>query len=175
MASLNDRLGPALMPIALTIGDLAGTPQHRVDRTPFTIGRRADRDLVLPHDFISREHARIHERNGELWIEDTRSHGTALNGTPIARARIRPGDHIQLGGPRGLTLLVHPATPAAEESIRDLLDEIVHSNDSELSKLNWLFEAARRLNAPAASRRSSPHSSRPPSPSPAGSEATSSS
>ncbi len=133
--------------IALVTADGARAERHRVEHTPFTIGRGADRDLVLPHEFISREHARIVEANERLWIEDTHSrHGTMLNGKAVTRAAITPGDRIQLGGSHGLTLTVQTAA-AAEDSIRGLLDEVVHSSDSELSKLNWLFEAARRLNA----------------------------
>ena len=134
-------------PISLVTTD-GGRPQrHRVDHTPFTIGRGADRDLVLPHEFISREHARIVEGGGKLWIEDAHSrHGTTLNGKAIVRGLLSLGDHIQLGGPHGHTLTVQSAG-AAEDSILGLLDEVAHSGDSELSKLNWLFEAARRLNA----------------------------
>ncbi len=124
------------------------SPEHVVDHSPFTIGRGGECDLVLPHDVVSRMHARIVACEGQLWIEDAGSrHGTVLNGKPVTRSLLSVGDRIQLGGPQGPTLAVRPAT-APEESIRDLLADVVHSTDSELSKLNWLFEAARRLNAP---------------------------
>lgn len=134
-------------PLSLVVEFGSHAERRRIDHTPFTIGRGTDRDLVLPHEFISREHARIVDADGKLWIEDTKSrHGTMLNGTAIRHASIMPGDRIQLGGSHGLVITVQPSI-SSEDTIRGLLEEVVNSKDSELSKLNWLFEAARRLNA----------------------------
>ncbi len=147
MLPASDPSAARFTPLSLILGEGSRGQRYRVDHVPFNIGRGADRDLVLPHDFISREHARIIEANGSLLLEDTHSrHGTMLNGRPVTRTPLAPGDLIQLGGPSGISLTVQPAG-AGEDSIRDLLVGVVQSTDSELSKLNWLFEAARRLNA----------------------------
>ena len=48
-----------------------------------TIGRNPDCDVVLPLPAISRNHARISQRDGRFWIVDTSSTGTFLNGIKI--------------------------------------------------------------------------------------------
>src|ERR1019366_5247527 len=50
-----------------------------ISRTPFTLGRHGDNDLVLLDTRISRHHARILKDNESYFIEDAGSrHGTLL-------------------------------------------------------------------------------------------------
>lgn len=62
------------------------------------IGRSGFCDIVLNKRSISREHARIFERNGEFFIADLESvNGTFLNGRAIHEVtRLRDGDRINL-------------------------------------------------------------------------------
>ncbi len=65
-----------------------------------TIGRGGGCTISLPADtFASQVHARIVERDGQLFLEDLGStNGTFLNGKPVAKpARVRKGDQLQVG------------------------------------------------------------------------------
>ena len=88
--------GPAL--IVRSGGGRAGeyyTPQS--DRT--TIGRSPDNNIFLDDVTVSRKHAVLIERDGEILIEDLGS----LNGTFVNRRRIdsatrlQSGDEVQIG------------------------------------------------------------------------------
>jgi hypothetical protein len=65
-----------------------------------TIGRGGGCTISLPSDtFASQVHARIVERDGQLWLEDLGStNGTFLNGKQVTRpARVRKGDRLTIG------------------------------------------------------------------------------
>jgi hypothetical protein len=65
-----------------------------------TIGRGGGCTISLPADtFVSQVHARVVERDGQLFVEDLGStNGTFLNGKQVARtARLRKGDQVQIG------------------------------------------------------------------------------
>jgi len=65
-----------------------------------TIGRGGGCTISLPGDtFVSQVHARVVERDGQLFIEDLGStNGTFLNGKQVAKtARVRKGDQMQIG------------------------------------------------------------------------------
>ncbi len=65
-----------------------------------TIGRGGGCTISLPADtFASQVHARIVERDGQLYLEDLGStNGTFLNGKQVAKpARVRKGDQLQVG------------------------------------------------------------------------------
>ncbi|GAA3803879.1 FHA domain-containing protein [Streptomyces phyllanthi] len=63
------------------------------------IGRAADNDLVIDDLIVSRHHAELRARpDGTYEIADLGSHnGTYLNGLPVDRARITPGDIVGVG------------------------------------------------------------------------------
>ena len=48
---------------------------------PFRIGRRPDLSLTLPSNCVSKEHAEIFARDGQMWVRDLGStNGTYVNG-----------------------------------------------------------------------------------------------
>ncbi|MFD5119469.1 FHA domain-containing protein [Streptomyces sp. NPDC058385] len=63
------------------------------------LGRSADNDLVVDDLTVSRRHAELRARpDGTYEIVDLGSHnGTYLNGTPVSRARVSPGDIVGIG------------------------------------------------------------------------------
>jgi len=78
---------------------------------PVVMGRASECDVVLadPQQNVSREHARLWQEAGALWIQDLGStNGTKVNGKGISKARLEPGDEIQMGHYR-LELVVNPA------------------------------------------------------------------
>ncbi len=64
---------------------------------PFRVGRRADLELSLPIASVSKEHAEIVERDGDLWLRDMGStNGTYVNGERVeTEALIHEGDIVQ--------------------------------------------------------------------------------
>ena len=87
--------GPAL--VVRSGGGRAG--EHFVpegDRT--TIGRSPDCDIFLDDVTVSRRHAAIVKKNGDLFIEDQGSlNGTFLNRKRIESAKLENGDELQIG------------------------------------------------------------------------------
>jgi len=72
-----------------------------------TIGRRSDSGIFLDDVTVSRDHAVIVKRRGEVYIDDCGS----LNGTYVNRKRVdshllKEGDELQIGKYR-LTFLLH--------------------------------------------------------------------
>ncbi len=71
-------------------------------RFPITIGRRSSNDLVLHHESVSGQHARLHreEVDGVVGyaIEDAGStNGTRVEGERVRRRRLTNGDLVHLG------------------------------------------------------------------------------
>ncbi len=80
-----------------------------------TIGRKADNDLRLEDTTISNHHARIFQKNGELYIEDCNStNGTLVNSQPIKSEPFRSGD-IAILGKYTLTIQEIDAEPSSLE------------------------------------------------------------
>lgn len=62
------------------------------------IGRNQSCDVVLSDPSVSRLHARLVFRDHKWIVQDLRStNGTIVNGTPVGRCELRPGDLLVLG------------------------------------------------------------------------------
>ncbi|MBQ3948063.1 MAG: FHA domain-containing protein [Ruminococcus sp.] len=63
---------------------------------PFTIGRSRDKDLVIPQNTVSGNHATITSENGRYFIKDHSSNGTYLNdeNNKISYCEINNGDKL---------------------------------------------------------------------------------
>jgi hypothetical protein len=83
----------------VTAGLIAGK-QFILYRTPTFLGSSPQCEIYLFKDpDISPRHAAIHRLGGGFELEDLGSAtGTRVNGRPVTRARLRPGDHVQIGG-----------------------------------------------------------------------------
>jgi pSer/pThr/pTyr-binding forkhead associated (FHA) protein len=65
-----------------------------------TVGRAAGCHMSLPEDtFVSQLHARVFDREGQIYVEDLGStNGTYLNGRRLtAPTPMRTGDNLQIG------------------------------------------------------------------------------
>lgn len=80
-------------------GGLAKGQVFKVGLTGLTVGRGTNNDVVLPDSFASQEHARLFNRDGEVWLEDLGStNGTWVNGERImAPIQLVPGDYVKIG------------------------------------------------------------------------------
>ena len=83
----------------LIVRDASGSEREvEIHRTPFTLGRQSDNDLVLLDNRISRSHARIVQDAEGYRLEDTGSrHGTFVNGERVDSHILASGDQINLG------------------------------------------------------------------------------
>ncbi len=64
-----------------------------------TVGRRADNQLVIDEDNISRRHVSVERREGQYFIRDLGSaNGTYLNDRRTDLARLNDGDRLRIGG-----------------------------------------------------------------------------
>jgi hypothetical protein len=61
------------------------------------IGRAEDADLRIEDDTISRKHAILSVKNGEIIIEDCSKNGTFVNGHAILSSHLANGDQIHIG------------------------------------------------------------------------------
>lgn len=60
------------------------------------VGRAAECDIKLAATHLSRRHARLWVRDGQLFVKDLESaNGTFLNGERVAEARVRRGDELR--------------------------------------------------------------------------------
>lgn len=131
---------------------IVGGEQHRVtvDHTPFTVGRKTDKDLVIADPRVSRDHAEIITEGGDFVVVDQGSrHGTFVNGEKITRQRLHPDDRIEFGARGGPYVVFNPSSTQASTA-REFLSQIssmdVRAGASDLEKLTLFLEAARKLN-----------------------------
>ncbi|HWZ81808.1 MAG TPA: SpoIIE family protein phosphatase [Terriglobales bacterium] len=121
-----------------------------LNHTPYTVGRKVDRDLVIPDPRVSREHAHIVAENGEFFVVDQGSkHGTFVNGERVDRRRLARNDRLEFGARDIAYLIFHPLH-ATSNTAREFLSQIsgiqIAPEASDLEKLTLFLEAARKLN-----------------------------
>ncbi len=137
---------PTFLSDAAILVDAAGRQQRvPVSKSPFTIGRLTDCDLVIPDARVSRVHASLVQERGEYFIVDGGSlHGTFVNGSRCSRARLKDGDNITLGA-ADLKLVFLTSGPASNSNV--LFSQMLESDSSDLEKLRLFLEAARSLSS----------------------------
>jgi FHA domain-containing protein/uncharacterized protein DUF4388 len=98
--------------LEIVSGRYQGTILPLPDGADLLVGRESDLDLVLQEELVSRKHAKLTVRGGEVTVQDLGStNGTFVNGQKVKRARIEPGDRILIGA--SLMRLVHAPAPGA--------------------------------------------------------------
>ena len=121
-----------------------------LDHTPFTIGRRTDRDLIIGDPRVSRDHASILSEGSDYVVVDMGSkHGTFVNGEKVERRKLNVNDRVEFGARGGPAIIFNPSG-AATTTAREFLSQIsgieVRGGASDLEKLTFFLEAARKLN-----------------------------
>jgi sigma-B regulation protein RsbU (phosphoserine phosphatase) len=124
--------------------------RFRLSKVPFAIGRRVDKDLVLTDTRCSRDHAVItREDDGYYVIDGGSKLGTYVNGAKIERQKLKAQDRVEFGVRAG-AYLIFDAEPADAGEAGMLLSRMSGwmpmQGGNELSALNVLLEAARKLN-----------------------------
>jgi phosphoserine phosphatase RsbU/P len=121
-----------------------------LNHTPYTVGRKVDRDLVIPDPRVSREHASIISENGEFFVVDQGSkHGTFVNGERVERHKLQRNDRLEFGARDAAYLIFHPQH-ASSNTAREFLSQIsgiqIAPEASDIEKLTLFMDAARKLN-----------------------------
>lgn len=139
----------AATPVLLFV-DGAEQRNISLERLPFSIGRKTDKDLVIPDSRVSRDHAQIVCENGEYLVIDQNSrHGTFINGVRRERHKLERNDRIDFGARDAAYVVFDPDKPHSS-SAAEFLSQIsmmpVSTGSSDLEKLRLFLEAARKLN-----------------------------
>lgn len=118
--------------------------------SPFTVGRRADKDLPISDPRVSRDHAQIVSENGHLYVVDEGStYGTFVNGERIQRKALQRNDRLEFGVREAIYLVFDPVQQTSN-SAREFLTQIpgmhLSSATTDLEKLTLFLDAARKLN-----------------------------
>jgi sigma-B regulation protein RsbU (phosphoserine phosphatase) len=121
-----------------------------LDHTPFTIGRKMEKDLAVPDPRVSRDHALIISENGKFFVEDQGSkHGTFVNGERVQRKELLRNDRLEFGARDTIYAVFHPQQRTTNTA-RDFLSQIsgmqISEEVTDLEKLTIFLEAARKLN-----------------------------
>ena len=129
-----------------------GSEQKNIvlNRIPFSVGRKVDKDLVIADPRVSRDHAQIMQEGQDFFLVDLGSkHGTFVNGERIQRQKLERGDRLEFGARDSAYILFNPAH-ATSNTAREFLSQIsgiqIKQEATDLEKLTLFLEAARKLN-----------------------------
>ncbi len=135
-----------------TLVYVQGNDQRTInlDHTPFTVGRKVDKDLVIADPRVSRDHALITSEDGQFCVVDQGSkHGTFVNGERIQRKTLERNDRVEFGVRDVSYVIFHPHH-ASSNTAREFLSQIsgiqISTDTTDLEKLTLFLEAARKLN-----------------------------
>jgi len=152
-SATNTMIGVKDSPVLLRV---EGDKQQAIplDTFPFTIGRRAEKHMVITDPMASRDHAEIVQMGSEYYLLDLGSkHGTYVNGSPVKRHKLTNNDRLQFGSSndRSFAVFQHGSSSGITSSARELLSQIsglqVEKEASDLEKLAFFLEVARKLNS----------------------------
>src|ERR1700689_791969 len=134
------------------LGLVQGNEQKNIvlNRTPFSVGRKVDKDLVIADPRVSRDHAQIIlEEDGFFLVDLGSKNGTFVNGERIQRQKLERNDRLEFGARDSAYILFNPAhatSNTAREFLSQLSGEQISPEATDLEKLRLFLEAARKLN-----------------------------
>jgi phosphoserine phosphatase RsbU/P len=129
-----------------------GNEQRNIvlNRNPFSVGRKVDKDLVIADPRVSRDHALIMlEPEGFFLVDQGSKHGTFVNGERVQRQKLERNDRLEFGARDSTYAIFNPAH-GTSNTARDFLSQIsgiqISQEATDLEKLTLFLEAARKLN-----------------------------
>jgi serine phosphatase RsbU (regulator of sigma subunit) len=142
-------LGSGVFPSLIFV---QGTEQRTLylDHSPFTVGRKMEKDLVIADPRVSRDHALIVSESGKFYVVDEGSkHGTFVNGERVQRQALERNDRLEFGARDTIYAVFHPQH-VTTNTARDFLSQIsgiqISNEITDLEKLTIFLDAARKLN-----------------------------
>jgi len=131
---------------------VTGNEQKNIvlNRSPFSVGRKVDKDLVIADPRVSRDHALIVlEEDGFFLVDQGSKHGTFVNGERIQRQKLERNDRLEFGARDSAYAIFNPAH-STSNTAREFLSQIsgiqISQEATDLEKLTLFLEAARKLN-----------------------------
>src|SRR5438067_3918933 len=135
-----------------TLVFVQGNEQRTInlDHSPFSVGLKVDKDLVIADPRVSRDNALITSENGLFYVLDQGSkHGTFVNGERVQRKNLERNDRLEFGV-RDVAYVIFNPEHATSNTAREFLNQIsgihISSESTDLEKLTLFLEAARKLN-----------------------------
>ncbi len=122
-----------------------------LDHSPFTVGRKTDRDLVIADPRVSRDHAHfVRETDGVYIVDQSSLHGTFVNGEKVTRKKLGRNDRVEFGA-QGAAYVVFSPDRSPSSAAQQFLSQFstwkpASGAGSDLEMLNVFLEAARKLN-----------------------------
>src|ERR1700685_4333494 len=121
-----------------------------LNHSPFNVGHKVDKDLVIADPRVSRDHAQIVMEEGDFFLVDLGSkHGTFVNGERIQRQKLERNDRLEFGARDSAYVVFNPAH-GSSNTAREFLSQIsviqISPESTDLEKLKLFLEAARKLN-----------------------------
>src|SRR5438046_6723695 len=116
-------LGSGVFPSLIFV---QGTEQRTLylDHSPFSVGRKMEKDLVIADPRVSRDHAIITSENGQFSVQDQGSkHGTFVNGERIQRKTLERNDRLEFGV-RDISYVIFNPQHATSNTAREFLSQI---------------------------------------------------
>ncbi len=122
-----------------------------LDHSPYSVGRKVDKDLVIADPRVSRDHALVVSENGVFFVVDQGSkHGTFVNGERVQRQKLERNDRLEFGVRDVAYVIFHPLHMQSSNTAREFLSQIsgihISTETTDLEKLTLFLEAARKLN-----------------------------
>ena len=122
-----------------------------LDHSPYSVGRKIDKDLVIADPRVSRDHALIVSENGAFYLVDQGSkHGSFVNGERVQRQKLERNDRLEFGVRDVAYVIFHPLHLQSSNTAREFLSQIsgihISTETTDLEKLTLFLEAARKLN-----------------------------
>ena len=128
-----------------------GSEQKNIvlNRTPFTVGRKVDKDLVIADPRVSRDHAQITQEGQEFFLVDLGSKPWNVRQRRTdSTDKLDRGDRLEFGARDAAYILFNPAH-ATSNTAREFLSQIsviqIKKESTDLEKLTLFLEAARKL------------------------------
>src|SRR3981081_4574633 len=95
-----------------------------LNRTPFSVGRKVDKDLVIADPRVSRDHALIVlEPEGFFLVDQGSKHGTFVNGERVQRQKLERNDRLEFGARDSAYAIFNPAH-GSSNTAREFLSQI---------------------------------------------------
>ena len=133
------------MPSLRMVGGDASGRSYALDREVTILGRDAGCHIVLPHEEVSKKHARIARKDNGYYIEDLQStNGTKVGDGDLTGVRLlQDGDLIEMGDFRFVFSGAEPAILSAVQASSTEEKQIAQVRPAE--KLCAVLEIAREL------------------------------
>ena len=126
---------------ALFVNDGSNQRIVGMDHYPFTVGRRADRDLVIVDHRVSRDHAHFVCESDDIYIVDDGSrHGIFVNGERVSRRKVAPGDTINFVGSPDSPYILFESRPSFQGPPHSIFVSYSHRDVKWLLKLDTLLK-----------------------------------